>query len=120
MRAAACVPLCWTDLSCQRIKLVGKRHAGAAFHHELVFANNVHEFAPCQDCLRRVKRLEAEHRPDDAIDGTVIPPHEIVEVFDWPDFDREFSLRLSCSSAALLALLLSIVIVLDTSLCRMA
>src|ERR1700712_5003775 len=34
----------WTDFSCQRIELVGKRHAVASFHHELAFANHVHEF----------------------------------------------------------------------------
>ena len=107
-------------MSCQRIKLVGKRHAGAAFPHEMAFANNVHEFASCQDSLRRAKRLEAAHRPDYALNGTVILLHEIVEVFDLRDFDWEFSLRFSCSSAALLAPLLSIVTVLDTSLCRMA
>ena len=94
MPAAACVSLCWTDLSCQRIKLVGKRHAVAAFHHELAFANHVHEFDAGQDCLRRAKRLEAEHRPGDAFDGTMILLHDIVEVFHLPDLDRDFSLRI--------------------------
>jgi len=37
-------PLLWTDLSCQRVKLVGKRYAIAARHVELALANHVHEF----------------------------------------------------------------------------
>jgi len=42
----------WTDLSCQSIKLVGKRHLGAALHHELTFSNHVHQFNAGQDALR--------------------------------------------------------------------
>jgi hypothetical protein len=34
----------WTQLSSQRIKLVGKRHLVSAFDQELPFANHVHEF----------------------------------------------------------------------------
>ena len=37
-----------TDLPCQRIKLVGKRHIIAAFQHELTFANHVHQFDASQ------------------------------------------------------------------------
>ena len=33
-----------TDLSCQCIKLVGKRQLDAAFQHELTFADHVHQF----------------------------------------------------------------------------
>ena len=36
--------LLWTDLSCQGVKLVGKRYAIAARHVELAFANRVLEF----------------------------------------------------------------------------
>ena len=32
-----------TDLSCQRIKLVGKRQLGTAFQYKLIFAAHVHE-----------------------------------------------------------------------------
>ena len=32
-----------TDLSCQRIKLVGKRQLGTAFQFKLIFAAHVHE-----------------------------------------------------------------------------
>ncbi|MDO8039577.1 hypothetical protein [Janthinobacterium sp. SUN137] len=34
----------WTDLSCQRIKLVGERHHHRASHCELTFADHLHEF----------------------------------------------------------------------------
>ena len=34
----------WADLSCQRIKLVGKRPRVDSRNHELSFANHVHEF----------------------------------------------------------------------------
>src|SRR5450830_1132655 len=42
----------WTHLSCQSIKLIGKRHLGAALHHELTFSNHVHQFNAGQDALR--------------------------------------------------------------------
>jgi len=35
-----------TDFSCQCIKLVGKRPRVAALHHELSFANHVHQLTP--------------------------------------------------------------------------
>ena len=38
-----------TDLSCQRVKLVGKRPFVAALHHELTFSNHVHELDAGQD-----------------------------------------------------------------------
>lgn len=96
-------------MSCQRIKLVGKRHAVAALYYELAFANHVHEFEPCEDCLRRAKRLEAKHRPGDPFDGTMILLHDVVEVFDLPDLDRDVPFRIQLVDAALLVPLLSIV-----------
>ena len=42
----------WTDLSCQSIKLLGKRQLGAALHRELTFSNHVHQFNAGQDALR--------------------------------------------------------------------
>ena len=39
----------WTDLSCQRVKLVGKRQFAAALQHELALADHVHEFDAGQD-----------------------------------------------------------------------
>ena len=42
-----------------------------SLHHELAFANHVHEFDAGQDCLRRAKRFEAEHRPGEAFDSSV-------------------------------------------------
>ena len=79
-------------MSCPRLKLSGERHAFVAFYRGLAFANHVHEFDAGKDCLRRAKRLEAEHRPGDAFDGTVILLHNIVEVFDLPNLDQDFSL----------------------------
>ena len=58
------VPLLWTDLSYQHIKLVGKRDAVAALHHKLAFANHVHESTgraekpmECAGCSRSWTRL---------------------------------------------------------------
>lgn len=45
-------PTDWTNLSCQSIKQVGKRHLGAALYHELTSAKNVHQFNACQGALR--------------------------------------------------------------------
>ena len=87
-------PLLWTDLSCQSIKLVGHRHAVAAFDHELAFANHVHEFDASQDGLRRPERFKPKHRPGDALDGTMILLDDIVEILDLPDLDRDVSLRI--------------------------
>ena len=42
-------PLRWTDLSCQSIELVGKRHLLDPFHGQLAFANHMHEFEAGQD-----------------------------------------------------------------------
>ena len=39
----------WADLSCQRIKLVGKRPRVDSRNHELSFVNHVHEFDAGQD-----------------------------------------------------------------------
>src|SRR5450830_1547109 len=44
-----------TDFPCQCIKLVGKRHLVAALHHELSFANHVHEFDASQDAFGCLK-----------------------------------------------------------------
>ena len=44
-----------TDLSCQRIKLVGKRQLDAALQHELTFADHVHQFDAGQDIFGRSK-----------------------------------------------------------------
>jgi hypothetical protein len=84
----------WTDLSCQCIKLVSKRHAIAALHYELTFANHVHEFNAGQDWSCRAKWFKAKHRADDAFGGTVILLHDIVELFDLPNLDQDFSLRI--------------------------
>jgi hypothetical protein len=52
--------------------LVGKRHAIAARHDALPFANHVPELDAGQNTLRRSKRLETEHRAGDAFDGTMV------------------------------------------------
>ena len=44
-----------TDVSCQRVKLVGKRQLAAAFQQELAFADHVHEFDASQDTSGRPK-----------------------------------------------------------------
>jgi hypothetical protein len=85
-------PLLWTDLSCQSIRLVGKRHAIAARHVELAFPNHVYEFNSGQDGSGRSKRLEAEHRPGDAFDRMIILLLNIVEILDLSDLDRDVSL----------------------------
>src|SRR6476620_4418318 len=84
-------PLRWTDLSCQHIKLVSKRHAIAARHVELAFANHVHEVDSGQNSLRGSERFESEHRPNDAFGGAVILLDNIVEILDLPERDRNVS-----------------------------
>jgi|GEM_PF-4862078 hypothetical protein len=36
------LPSNWTDLSCQRIKLIGERHHHCVIHCELALADHVH------------------------------------------------------------------------------
>jgi hypothetical protein len=48
----------WTDLSCQRIKLVGERCASNAFNPELVLADHVHELDAGEHVGRSAKGYE--------------------------------------------------------------
>lgn len=83
----------WTDFSCQRIKLVGKRRAIAACHVELTFANHVRELDAGQNSLCRSERFKPQHRPGETFDGTMILLDDIIEILDLPDPDRDVSLR---------------------------
>jgi hypothetical protein len=69
-------------LSCQGIKLVGKRHPGIPFHHYLTFANHVPQLDASQDIFGRLERLESEHRFRDTFDGQMILIDDVIEVFD--------------------------------------
>ena len=77
-------------MSCQRIKLIGKRHPVAACHHELSFTNHVHEFDAGQDVSGGPKGFEVEHRFGHALDGAMVLLDDIVEVFDLAHIDRPF------------------------------
>jgi IS5 family transposase len=83
--------------------LAGKRHAIAARHVELAFANHVHEFDAGQNSLRRSERFESEQRPGDALDGAVILLNDIVKVFDLPDPGWDASVRIQLVERVLAA-----------------
>jgi len=108
-----------TKLSCQCVKLVGKRHTFAR-QHELAFANHMHQFDAGQNRAGRSERLEAEHRPRDEFDRAVILRDNVVEIFDLPVLDRYLAFLVQLPSAAWLAPLLSMVTLSGTVLCRMA
>ena len=74
--------------------MVGRRHPGAPLHHELVFANHVHELNASEDGLRRSKRFETQHRLGDAFDRAMILLDDVVEVFNQPNGDGCFLRRL--------------------------
>lgn len=114
---AACGFLVWMGLCCERIKLLGHRDAIAACHAELALANPFHESNPGQDGLRSSERFKPEHRPDDAFDSTTIVRNDIVDIFNFPDLDRDVAFRIRWSSRALLPTLLSIGTVSGTSFC---
>jgi hypothetical protein len=82
-----------TELPCQCVKLVGQRHA-FTLQHELAFANHMHQFDAGQDRARRSKRFETEHRPRDTFDRAVILLDNVVEIFDLPNRDWNFTSRL--------------------------
>jgi hypothetical protein len=62
--------------------------------HELTFANHVHQFDASQGGLRCLKRLETQHRPGERFDRAMVLLHDIVEVVDLPDRDRNFPFRI--------------------------
>src|SRR5471030_3191381 len=72
----------WTDLSCQRIKLVGERHRIGAIDRVLALANHVHEFDAGEHATSAAERFEVEHRPGHPLDGTMVLLDDVVEVFD--------------------------------------
>jgi hypothetical protein len=78
------------ELSCQRVKLVGKRRF-FTLQHELAFANHMYQFDAGQDRARRSKRFETRHRPRDAFDRAVILLDNVVEIFNLPNPDRYFA-----------------------------
>jgi len=50
----------WTDLSCQRIKLVGGRHRVGTIDCELALADHVHEFDAGDHANGAAERFEVE------------------------------------------------------------
>ena len=76
----------WTDLSCQRIKLLCKRHLIFCCH--LAFAKHVHQFDTGQHISSRAKGFIVEHRLGNVLDGTMILLDDIVEILDLTNLDR--------------------------------
>jgi hypothetical protein len=68
-----------TELSCQCIKLVGKRRVFTG-QHELALANHMHQFNAGRDRAGRLERLEPEDQPRDALNRTVILLDNVVEI----------------------------------------
>lgn len=90
MLVAPTYPLLLTELFCQCVKLVGKRHA-FTLQHELAFTNHMHQFDAGQDRVRCAKRFETEHRPRDAFDRAVILLDNVVKVLDLPNRNWDFA-----------------------------
>jgi hypothetical protein len=67
------------ELSCQCVKLFGKRDA-FTLQLKLAFANQMHQFDAGQNRARRSKRFETEHRPRDTFDRAVILLDNVVEM----------------------------------------
>src|SRR5471032_3215875 len=77
----------WTDLCCQRIKLVGERHRIGAIDRELTLADHVHELDAGEHAAGAAERFEVEHWPGHPLDGAVVLLDD-VEVFDLAHHDR--------------------------------
>jgi hypothetical protein len=77
----------WTDLSRQRIKLVGERHFIGAVDCELAPADHVHELDVSEHATGAAERFEVEHRPSHALDGAMILLDDVVEVFNLAYLD---------------------------------
>lgn len=60
-----------TDLSCQRIELVGERRGAYAIDHELPLADHVHELDAGEHVAGGAEGLEVEHRPRHTLDRGV-------------------------------------------------
>src|SRR5471032_2111615 len=78
----------WTDLCCQRIKLVGERHRIGAIDRELALADHVHELDAGEHAAGAAERFEVEHWPGHPLDGAVVLLNYVVEVFDLAHHDR--------------------------------
>ncbi len=89
-----------TELSCQSVKLVGKRHA-FTLQRELALSNHMHQFNAGQDRARCSKRFETEYRPRDAFDRTVILLANVVEIFDLPNCDRHCAILVQLNQRCL-------------------
>jgi hypothetical protein len=63
--------------------------------YQLSFLDHVHHFDPCQGTLCSPKRFEPEHGPGDPFDCAVVLFHDVVEMFDLTDFDRQLVLRVA-------------------------
>ena len=81
-------PSNWTDLSCERIKLVGERpHIGAAAC-KLALADHMHKLYAGEHAAGRAERFKVEHRLGHTLDGVVVLFDDVVEVFDVTYHDR--------------------------------
>src|SRR5471032_1972297 len=78
----------WTDLCCQRIKLVGERHRIGAIDLELALADHVHELDAGEHAAGAAERFEVEHWPGHPLDGAVVLLDDVVEVFDLAHHNR--------------------------------
>gem|GEM_PF-4836277 len=71
----------------QTVELFGHTAAPNYLAFQLSFLEHVHEFNTGQGRLRRVKRFEAQHRPDYPLHPAVILFHNVVEVLHLTDYD---------------------------------
>jgi hypothetical protein len=78
----------WTDLSRQRIKLLGERHRCGAIDRELSLANHAHELDASEHIGGDAKRLETQHWRGHALRRTMILLDDVVEVLDLAYGDR--------------------------------
>lgn len=51
----------WTDLSCQRIKLIGEGHDPCVIHCELAVADHVHELVAGKYMTGALERLKVQY-----------------------------------------------------------
>jgi hypothetical protein len=75
-------PSSWTDLSCQCVRLVGKRHRIAVDASELILADHVHELDAGQYISGRLIGFEVGHGPSHSLDSPVVLLDYVVEIFD--------------------------------------
>lgn len=87
---------------------------------ELALADHVHELDASEHISGSSKRLEAQHRPGDALDRTMVLFDDVIKIFDLAYDDRQRHTAVDIIDGGLIATALSIAILSGVPFSRIA